>query len=273
MKTYVLCRALEKKPKIPIKNGQRDDRGLLDMREFFVGPGKMVTSSGSCYISIGTTRVTCSVRLGSGKSSKPLLHDRATLGVDVGVAAFGKITNQPPEYYKNVSYMIEETLQAVTILTEYPKSHIEVDIFFIEDNGGCFTAALNAAAIALVDAGIKTWDTIAAVSAYCIPETVDDKTDILTVPTVIALDLSAQEIAAYENLGFLTEFHIGMLTHRSSYCCFYAKGPRVGDCLETAVEICESACESIGNEINQCLIDRAKSQQKKRRKNEEKLNT
>ena len=60
---------------------------------------------------------------------------------------------------------IRQTFEPVVILTTYPRSEIEIFIQIIQLDGGALSAAINAACLALVDAGIAMYDFVVSCAA------------------------------------------------------------------------------------------------------------
>ncbi|KAL9185189.1 hypothetical protein ACHAXT_002966 [Thalassiosira profunda] len=128
--------------------------------------------SGSSLVSMGLTQVLCVVRgpCDVGRRSEEL-PDRATLEVNMRTAPFS-----PPGDRRNVnpttdrrlieqSHLLQKALSASILLHLYPKSKISVTVMVLADDGGRLEAAINAATLALMDAGIPLKDMVCACSA------------------------------------------------------------------------------------------------------------
>mmetsp|Transcript_54095 Transcript_54095/g.161945 ORF Transcript_54095/g.161945 Transcript_54095/m.161945 type:complete len:251 (-) Transcript_54095:717-1469(-) len=63
------------------------------------------------------------------------------------------------------SNLIKRALEASVLLRLYPRSRVEVTIAVLADDGGRLCAAVNAATLALVDAGVPMRDMVCACSA------------------------------------------------------------------------------------------------------------
>lgn len=128
--------------------------------------------SGSSLVSMGLTQVLCVVRgpCDVGRRSEEL-PDRATLEVNMRTAPFA-----PPGDRRNVnpttdrrlieeSHLLQKALSASILLHLYPKSKISVTVMVLADDGGRLEASINAATLALMDAGIPLKDMVCACSA------------------------------------------------------------------------------------------------------------
>ena len=128
-----------------------------------------------------------------------------------------------------ISKVIKEALQPAVILKDFPRTVVDVFIEILQADGGSRCAALDAASVALVDAGIPMRDMVSA----CAAGKVADK---------IVLDVNDEEdkegqadmpVAYMPNLGKITLMQLdGILTPNE-----YKK------CLETAIGGCKQVYE------------------------------
>lgn len=58
--------------------------------------------------------------------------------------------------------MVSACLSTAVHLDKYPKSEIYIHILVLEDDGGILAGAVNAASLALADAGIELFDLVSA---------------------------------------------------------------------------------------------------------------
>jgi exosome complex component RRP41 len=63
------------------------------------------------------------------------------------------------------SHQLKRAMEAAILLHLYPKSKIEIVVWILADDGGRLCAAINAATLALVDAGVPLKDLVCACSA------------------------------------------------------------------------------------------------------------
>eukprot|EP00571_Detonula_confervacea_P011738 CAMPEP_0172297162 /NCGR_PEP_ID=MMETSP1058-20130122/287_1 /TAXON_ID=83371 /ORGANISM="Detonula confervacea, Strain CCMP 353" /LENGTH=285 /DNA_ID=CAMNT_0013006277 /DNA_START=16 /DNA_END=873 /DNA_ORIENTATION=+ len=128
--------------------------------------------SGSSLVTMGLTQVLCVVNgpCEVGRRSEEL-PDRATLEVNMRATPFA-----PPGDRRSVnpttdrrlieqSHLLQKALSASILLHLYPKSKISVTVMVLADDGGRLEAAINAATLALMDAGIPLKDMVCACSA------------------------------------------------------------------------------------------------------------
>lgn len=97
--------------------------------------------------------------------------DRAILDVSVYSAPFAavgdrRVTNANTDRRLiELSHLVTKALEATIHLSLFPKSRIQIGIVILADDGGRLCATLNAASLALVDAGIPVKDILCACSA------------------------------------------------------------------------------------------------------------
>ncbi|EJK51273.1 hypothetical protein THAOC_29565, partial [Thalassiosira oceanica] len=128
--------------------------------------------SGSAMVTLGLTKVLCSSGgpCDATRRSEEL-PDRASLEVLVRAAPFA-----PPGDRRNVnpttdrrlveaSHLLQRALSASILLHLFPRSKISVTVMVLADDGGRLEASINAATLALMDAGIPLRDMVCACSA------------------------------------------------------------------------------------------------------------
>eukprot|EP01066_Platyproteum_vivax_P006761 Platyproteum_vivax@DN2477_c0_g1_i1.p1 len=240
-------------------NYRANGRGFTEIRELFVRPGTVPSASGSAYVSIGKTRIACAVH-GPQLATTKHTHYRGVLEIDAKATAFGKCEATS---YADIQLQVQEALEGFVILERYPKAKIQVTFLIIEDDGGCLTACIQAASLALADAGIEMMDTVTAASAYSFA--LDDHS-----PQVFALDLDSSELAYFENKGLLNELHIALCPLRGGLAFVSAKGPNLTDeIFQQMLETAKAICEQIAIEIKKQLIQSHKKKSEKTEKRNE----
>ena len=90
------------------------------------------------------------------------------------------------------SHLLQKALSASILLHLYPKSKISVTVMVLADDGGRLEASINAATLALIDAGIPLKDMVCACSAGRWNAGGSDE---------IVIDLNRREIASATGTG------------------------------------------------------------------------
>lgn len=157
------------KPKLISEDGVRHDgRRLDELRPTKMEVGILSNASGSAYVEFGKTRVIAAVY---GPREPPqrymVLPHRAVLRCRYHMAPFSTDERKNPAPSRReieISKVIREALEPVVISEAFPRTSIDIFIEVISADGGTRTAALNAASLALADAGIPMRDLVAAVA-------------------------------------------------------------------------------------------------------------
>lgn len=121
--------------------------------------GLFKRADGSGYWEQGNTKVLVAV-YGPREASKRehSLHDRATLVCEYQVATFSsgerRIASKQDRRSTEVANFIKATFESILLLELYPGSQIHLYVTVLQADGGRRAAAINAATLALSDAGI-----------------------------------------------------------------------------------------------------------------------
>lgn len=157
------------KPRLVSEDGIRHDgRKLDELRPTKMEVGILSNASGSAYVEFGKTRVIAAVY---GPREPPqrymVLPHRAVLRCRYHMAPFSTDERKNPAPSRReieISKVIREALEPVVMSEAFPRTSIDIFIEVISADGGTRTAALNAASLALADAGIPMRDLVAAVA-------------------------------------------------------------------------------------------------------------
>jgi exosome complex component RRP41 len=160
----------EKKPDFLISpEGLRiDGRRFDEIRPVEMKVGVLKQADGSASIRQGKTYIIAAVYGPRELHPRHLtLNDRAYLRVVYRMTTFSVPDRKrpaPSRREKEISMVIANALSPVIFLEEFPKSVIDVFITVIQADGGTRCAALNAASLALADAGIPLRSLVPAVA-------------------------------------------------------------------------------------------------------------
>jgi len=131
-----------------------------------------IAVGGSALVEMGLTMALASVR-GPMECTRRSdeLSDRALLEVTVQSPPFGhgmdrRVTNPGTDRrLLEASHFVQKAMEASILLQLHPKSRIQIHILILADDGGRLCAAINAATLAVMDAGIPMKDFCVACSA------------------------------------------------------------------------------------------------------------
>jgi exosome complex component RRP41 len=157
------------KPEKLIINGKRlDGRRPDELRPLKLVAGLLVRADGSAYIEMGGNKVLAAVygprEMHPKHEAEP---DISVLRCRYTMAPFSVEERKRPGPDRRsieISKVIREALQPVLFLELYPRSVIDVFIEVLQADAGTRTAGINAAAVALADAGIPMRDLVSSVA-------------------------------------------------------------------------------------------------------------
>ena len=216
------------------ENGIRcDGRSIDQIRNVSIKVGVLKNADGSAYIEFGKNKILAGIFGPRDVHPKHMAdQDSGILRCRYHMSPFSVTERKNPAPSRReieISKVIKEALQPAVILKDFPRTVVDVFIEVLQADGGSRCAALDAASVALVDAGIPMRDMVSA----CAAGKVADK---------IVLDVNDEEdkegqadmpVAYMPNLGKITLMQLdGILTPDE-----YKK------CLETAIGGCKQVYE------------------------------
>lgn len=148
---------------------REDGRKADEMRPVVMKVGIIEQANGSALVSLGKTTAIAAVY--GPRSMHPKwkqVSDRAVLQTFYSMAPFStneRVRPGPSRRTQEICKVTRQALEPAVFLEEFPKTGIDVFIDIIEADAGTRTAGINAASIALADAGIPMRDLVAAVAA------------------------------------------------------------------------------------------------------------
>jgi len=165
----------DKPEKFIDENGIRSDgRRANEIRDVKIEVGVLSRADGSCYLEFGKNKVMAAVY---GPREVHPRHqqksNRAIVRYKYNMASFSVEDRKRPGPDRRsieVSKVSREALED-QIFTEYfPKSAIDVFVEILQADAGTRTAALNAASVALADAGIPMRSLVSACAVDTAPD-------------------------------------------------------------------------------------------------------
>merc|ERR1719281_644762 len=155
-----------------------DGRKAGELRRVQCKMGVFGQADGSAYLEQGNTMVLAAV-YGPHDMSRDTrlrpLHDRVVVNCQYSMAVFstGERKNRPRGDRKSLemSQHLKQTFEATIKVELYPRSQIDIFVEVLQADGGNYCACVNAATLALIDAGIPLRDYVTA----CTASLVEDK--------------------------------------------------------------------------------------------------
>ncbi|MFB6089137.1 MAG: exosome complex exonuclease Rrp41 [Candidatus Aenigmatarchaeota archaeon] len=152
-----------------IKDGKRiDGREVDEMREMEAKAGVIERATGSGYFRLGKTEAIAAVH-GPRELHPRHLQDplKAYLRCRYNMAPFStedRIRPGPSRRSTEISKVITDSFKNVIFLEEFPNTGIDVFIEVLQANASTRCVSINAASIALADAGIPMKDLVSSVA-------------------------------------------------------------------------------------------------------------
>ncbi len=145
---------------------RKDGRAYNELRNIKIESGVLPNADGSAYIEMGNNKILAGVfgprEMHPKHNAKP---NEAVLRCRYHMAPFSvdpRRSPAPSRRDQEISMVMRSALEPAVFLERYPRASIDVYIEIIEADGGTRCASINAAAVALVDAGIPMRDLVAA---------------------------------------------------------------------------------------------------------------
>ncbi|KAG5175397.1 ribosomal protein S5 domain 2-type protein [Tribonema minus] len=147
-----------------------DGRRAKEIRRIRCRLGVLREADGSAYLEMGQTKVIAIVK-GPHEVSRrsDMLIDKAIVNCEFNLAPFAGSDRRKrrPTDRKTVemAMSIKAVFEGAVMLELYPRTQIDLYIHLIQTDGGQLPASINAASLALTDAGISMRDMVVSCSA------------------------------------------------------------------------------------------------------------
>jgi len=226
-----------------IKDGKRlDGRGFDELRPIKIEVGVLKRADGSCYFELGDNKVIAAV-YGPREMHPRHAQDAkmAVLKYRYNMAPFSVDERKrpgPDRRSVEISKVSREALEPVIIKEFYPKTEIDVYVEILQSDAGTRTAGINAASIALADAGIPMKDLVSSVA-------------VGKIDGEVVLDLNAVE----DNYGE-ADMPIAMIARRNMITALQMDGRMTKDEFEKGLKLAMNACQQIYELQRTALIER-----------------
>ncbi len=215
-----------------IKEGKRvDGRGFDELRDIKIEVGVLKRADGSCYLELGNNKVIAAVY------GPREMHPRHAQDAKMAVVKFrynmapfsvdDRKRPGPDRRSVEISKVSREAVEPVIIKEYYPKTAIEVYVEILQSDAGTRTAGINAASVALADAGIPMKDLVSSVA-------------VGKVGGEVVLDLNAVE----DNYGE-ADMPIAMIARRNVITALQMDGRMTKEEIEKGLKLAMNACHQI----------------------------
>lgn len=148
---------------------REDNRKADQMRPIEMKVGLLAQANGSAMVRMGKTVAMAAVYGPRELNPRHMREsDRAILQCRYAMAPFStteRVRPGPSRRSREISMVTKNALEPALFLDNFPGTTIDVYITIIQANAGTRTAGVNAASLALADAGIEMRDLVTSVAA------------------------------------------------------------------------------------------------------------
>jgi len=146
-----------------------DGRKYDELRPVEMKVGVLKHADGSALVKLGKTVALAAVYGPRELNPRHMQQsDRAILQCNYSMAPFSTMERAKPGPTRRsveISKVTREALEPALFLNDFPRTTIDVYIVILQANAGTRTAGINAASLALADAGIQMRDLVTSVAA------------------------------------------------------------------------------------------------------------
>ena len=153
-----------------------DGRKVDEPRNIMIKAGVLKNANGSAYIEFGANKILCGVY--GPRDVHPKHMSNTSTGIlrcryhMVPYSVTERKNPAPSRREIEISKVIKEALIPAVILDKFPRTAVDVFIEVLQADGGSRCAALDAASVALADAGIPMRDMVSACAAGKVADTI-----------------------------------------------------------------------------------------------------
>lgn len=178
---------------------RQDGRRFEQIRNINCKLGVNRNADGSAYLEQGNTRILCAVYgPHEGMRRNRVSEDSCTVSVNISMSAFSAMERinrtRGDRKTSAMSRMLEKAFESVIITTLYPRAQIDIFCEILQEDGSRLSSCINAASLALVDAGISMRGVITSVTSSCVDGKpvmdVSSREENDTIPRIVVASLS-----------------------------------------------------------------------------------
>ncbi|KAJ2770598.1 Exosome non-catalytic core component [Coemansia nantahalensis] len=220
-----------------------DGRRVNELRRILCRASVLNTADGSAYFEQGNTKVLVAVygprephTRAAGNSG-----ERALVNVEFNVAPFStserRKRSKGDKRVLEIASFVRQTFEGAIQRAVYPRSQIDIYVHLLQHDGGTLETCINAATLALVDAGIAMDDYVCA----CTAGFVDDSP---------LLDLNAVEESSIATPALT----VAMLPRTGNIALLQMESRLPAAKLEDVMEVAVEGCKHIHAKLDEAVL-------------------
>lgn len=224
-----------------------DGRKCHELRKITCKKGVFLKADGSASIEQGNTKVVASV-FGPHEVTirSKALHDTCIINCQYRMASFStserKNRNKGDRKSIDISLMLSKMFETAIMKELYPRSQIDIYIQVIQSDGSNIAASINAATLALIDAGVPMRDFVCACSSSYVQESF------------------LADINYLEESSGVSRVTLGMLPKSEKVVFFQMDSRLHKDNLESLMETTKAACLDVWAVLKEAVKEHSHKQ-------------
>ncbi len=205
-----------------------DGRKPDELRELVIKAGILKRADGSAYVKMGNTVVIAAVYGPRGLFPKHLQDsNQAYIRCRYNMAPFSTKDRKRPGHDRRsteISKVIADALHPAVFVNEFPRAGIDIFIEILQGDAGTRCAGINAASVALADAGVPMRDLICAVAGgkvdnECVIDLTYDEEEVTACDLPVAYMPNLKQITLLQMDGDVSSDDIkGILSMNIGAC-------------------------------------------------------
>jgi exosome complex component MTR3 len=178
----------------------------------------------------------------------------------VGGVSSGKMNQQVVMQETELSHQLTSALLPVVALDKYPKCTLVVQATIIQDSGCCLSAAITAATLALVDAGVELLDLVTSCTVAVIVQQQQQQPGVLNSDNddnnigdhvTYLVDPTEEEILAAQTIICLA-----MTPNHKEITLWSQSGKLSGKMVSDAMNLCRDGCRTYHKILREFWINK-----------------
>ncbi|PIA17410.1 exosome component 4 [Coemansia reversa NRRL 1564] len=219
-----------------------DGRRANELRRILCRASVLNTADGSAYYEQGNTKVLVAVYgPREPRLRGPVQHEQATINVEFNVAPFStserRKRSKGDKRLLEVASFVRQAFEGAIQRSVYPRSQIDIYLNLLQHDGGTLETCINAATLALIDAGISMDDYVCACTAGFIDE-------------VPVLDLNAVEESSIET----PDLTVAILPRNGNIALLQMESRLHSDKLEDVMDLAVEGCKHIHRKLDEAVL-------------------
>lgn len=223
-----------------------DGRRPMEMRQLRTEIGVVSRADGSASFEMGNTKVIAAVygpREVQNRSQQ--MNDQALVRCEYSMANFStgdrRRKTKGDRRSTEISLVIRQTMEACILTHLMPRSQIDIYVQVLQADGGTRSACINAATLALADAGIPMRDLVTSCSAGYLNSTP-------------LLDLNYLEDSAGG-----ADVTVGILPKLDKVTLLQMDAKLPMDIFENVMQLAVEGCKAVESHIREILLENAQT--------------